>query len=199
MSHHGYDSLGRPILKLPGYLLELCRQLRQDETPPEEALWRCLRARRLFGLKFRRQHGLGRYIADFYCHEAGLVVELDGAVHLEQRQREYDAVRDRELTAAGARVARFANREVREDLPRVLRTIAEHAGKGPSPRRCAPPLSHRDPADRQGEGSGGRRDVATMPFCRAPTADEEATTDADDTPLARRCAAALGEGCPQAG
>jgi very-short-patch-repair endonuclease len=120
--------------------LELCRQLRQDETPPEVALWKCLRSRRLFGLKFRRQHALGRYIADFYCHDARLVVELDGGVHLEDRQREYDAVRHKELVAAGARVVRFANREIREDLPRVLKFIAERAGKRPSPRPAATPL-----------------------------------------------------------
>jgi very-short-patch-repair endonuclease len=117
----------------------LCRQLRQDETPPEMALWRCLRDRHLFGLKFRRQHALGRYIADFYCHEAQLVVELDGGVHEQERQREYDVVRQEQLEAAGVRVLRFGNDLVRRSLPEVLKTIAAAGVPSPRPAGTLPP------------------------------------------------------------
>ena len=140
ISYHGYDNKGNPVIKLPEYLLELCRQLRQSEMPPEQVLWQCLRDRKLFGLKFRRQHVFGRYVADFYCHAAGLVVELDGGVHQEQRQAEYDIVRQQELEAAGVRVLRFDNAQVREGLSEVLRAIAVSCGTLTPPAGAGTPL-----------------------------------------------------------
>jgi very-short-patch-repair endonuclease len=137
-THHGPDRYGEPVRRLPEYLLELCRELRRQETPPEQALWQLLRARQLLGLKFRRQHVIGRYVADFYCHEAGLVVELDGAPHDEERQCEYDEVRDRSLASMGLVVLRFRNDEVREDAARVLEVIAAAAQRPPSPRAPLP-------------------------------------------------------------
>jgi len=62
-------------------LVNLARELREKHTPSEALLWQLLRNRRLFGFKFRRQHQFGDYIADFYCHEARLVIECDGSVH----------------------------------------------------------------------------------------------------------------------
>jgi very-short-patch-repair endonuclease len=147
-THHGPGRHGEPVRRLPDYLLELCRELRRQETPPEQALWRLLRARQLLGLKFRRQHVIGRYVADFYCHEAGLVIELDGAPHDGERQGEYDEVRDRELTHLGLRVLRFRNDEVREDAARVLEAIAEAARRPPSPPAPLP----GDAARLRGEG-----------------------------------------------
>ncbi|MEM6502215.1 MAG: endonuclease domain-containing protein [Cyanobacteria bacterium P01_C01_bin.89] len=67
---------------IPPALLEKARQLRQESTSAEEILWSCLRNRQLNGMKFRRQHNLGQFIVDFYCHEARLVIEVDGLVHL---------------------------------------------------------------------------------------------------------------------
>jgi very-short-patch-repair endonuclease len=125
LRHHGYTQDGEPIIKLPEYLLELCRELRQNETPPEQALWQCLRDRQLLGHKFRRQHVIGRYIADFYCHEAGLVVELDGGVHLEEGRAEYDELRRAELKVPGLAVLRFWNYEIETNLTDVLQTIGE--------------------------------------------------------------------------
>src|SRR5487761_1876979 len=78
--------------RLPPYLVELCRTMRREPAEPEAWLWACLRGRRLAGAKFRRQRPLGRYIADFCCEEAKLVVELDGGVHASQD--EYDSLRD---------------------------------------------------------------------------------------------------------
>jgi very-short-patch-repair endonuclease len=91
-------------------------------TRTEQILWDHLRNRRLEGWKFRRQHALGAYVADFYCHAAGLVVEVDGAHH--QDQVEYDEIRDAVLTARGLHVLRVKNKEVMEDLDAVLRRIA---------------------------------------------------------------------------
>jgi len=76
-------------------MLARARQLRREQTPAEALLWGHLRNRRLKGLKFRRQHPVGRFVADFYCAQHRLIVELDGAVH--QRQREYDDLRTEEL------------------------------------------------------------------------------------------------------
>lgn len=92
---------------VPGYVFELCRKLRVEGTEPEKMLWQCLRGRGFAGLKFRRQHPIGRYIADFYCAEAKLVLELDGPHHEDLEEREYDAIRDEYLNARGLRILRF--------------------------------------------------------------------------------------------
>ena len=70
------------------------RRLRRDQTETERRLWARLRARQLCGAKFRRQHPIGRFVADFCCLEHGLVVELDGGQHFESRQMKRDAKRD---------------------------------------------------------------------------------------------------------
>ena len=75
------------------------RRLRRKATPPEMVFWNLVRNRRLGGLKFRRQQPLGPYIADFYCADARLVVEIDGAVHDERTER--DAQRDAWLREEG--------------------------------------------------------------------------------------------------
>jgi very-short-patch-repair endonuclease len=82
-------------------------------TPAERKLWVLLRDGRLDGHKFRRQQVLGGFIVDFYCHEAGLAIEVDGEVHL--AQKEYDTERDRALAALGVRVRRLANDQVLTD------------------------------------------------------------------------------------
>ncbi len=66
--------------QVPGYIYDLCRKLRRKPTDAEKVLWECLRSSRLKGLKFRRQHPLGRYMADFYCSEARLVIDLNGKI-----------------------------------------------------------------------------------------------------------------------
>lgn len=107
--------------RLPPYLVELCRKMRREPTEPEVWLWTCLRSRRLGGVKFRRQRPLSRYIADFCCDELKLVVELDGAAHVQQQ--EYDAVRDDYLAAAGYRVLRIANNDLEASPEAVLTRI----------------------------------------------------------------------------
>ena len=104
-------------------MLARVRQLRREQTPAEALLWEHLRNRRLKGLKFRRQHPVGRFVADFYCAQHRLIVELDGAVH--RMQGEYDALRTEELERDGYRVIRFTDNQVERDLEWVLERIAE--------------------------------------------------------------------------
>jgi len=104
-------------------MLARARQPRREQTPAEALLWEHLRNRRLKGLKFRRQHPVGRFVADFYCAQHRLIVELDGAVH--RMQGEYDALRTEELERDGYRVIRFTDNQVERDLEWVLERIAE--------------------------------------------------------------------------
>ena len=97
------------------------RALRHDQTDAERHLWQALRNRRLEGFRFRRQHRIGPYYADFACTEASVVVELDGSQHLQQH--EHDALRTACLQQRGYRVLRFWNDDVLRDLNGVCDTI----------------------------------------------------------------------------
>ena len=109
----------------PAGKLLLAQQMRRLPTPAEAKLWACLRAGRLRSLHFRRQQVIDGFVVDFYCHAAGLVVELDGAVHRDQA--DYDAERTQILEERGLHILRFANSRVEWDCPAVLREIAEIA------------------------------------------------------------------------
>jgi very-short-patch-repair endonuclease len=85
------------------------RSLRRETTVAETMLWRSLRARKLDGLKFRRQVPIGRYVADFLCAEDRFIAELDGAPHENKERHEHDATRDAWLRAHGYRVLRLSN------------------------------------------------------------------------------------------
>jgi very-short-patch-repair endonuclease len=102
--------------------VERAREFRRAMTAEESILWEALRQGRLGGVRFRRQQVIDGFIADFYCHQAGLVIEVDGGQHREQAG--YDAERDRILALHGLRVLRVSNDEVRARLPSVLRRIA---------------------------------------------------------------------------
>ncbi|WP_423966662.1 endonuclease domain-containing protein [Candidatus Binatus sp.] len=97
------------------------RRLRREQTDAERILWRHLRARQIRGAKFRRQHPIGAYFADFCSTERRLIVELDGAQHVE-RSRE-DEVRTSFLESEGYRVLRFWNSQVLESVDEVLSAI----------------------------------------------------------------------------
>jgi type I restriction enzyme R subunit len=107
-------------------LTEDARVLRVAQTAAESKLWSFLRNRQLRGFKFRRQHQFGNYIADFYCHEAQLVVECDGSVHDKNEQWHHDQQRDAYMTANGIRVLRFTNEEILSDPERVLENISSY-------------------------------------------------------------------------
>jgi len=111
-------------LKYPGNLGR-AKRLRQESTPAEEALWERLRDRGFLGLKFRRQVPIGPYVADFYCHERKLVLELDGGIHEEERQKVHDENRDANLKALGFRIVRFTNDELMEDPDSFLDKVRQ--------------------------------------------------------------------------
>jgi very-short-patch-repair endonuclease len=104
-------------------LLARAREMRVECAPAEQKLWRCLRDRQLGGFKFRRQHVVGAYIADFYCHDCRLIVEIDGESH--GHRESYDAARTQILDRAGDQVIRFANEDVHDFLDAVLEVILE--------------------------------------------------------------------------
>jgi len=97
----------------------------------QELLWLLLRNRQLLGFKFRRQHQFGRYVADFYCREAQLVIECDGSPHDLNEQWHHDQIRDAYMELQGLRVLRFSNKIVLRDIESVLEQIAANLGPAP--------------------------------------------------------------------
>jgi very-short-patch-repair endonuclease len=97
--------------------------LRQGQTDAEALLWSRLRNRQVLGLKFRRQHPIGNYFADFACVEAGLVIELDGGQHNEAHATDDDYKRSDEMASLGFQTLRFWNNEVLNETEAVLEKI----------------------------------------------------------------------------
>jgi very-short-patch-repair endonuclease len=124
--------------------VDAARELRRRSTPAERALWAALRGRQLNGMKFRRQHAVGRYVLDFWCPEHKLVVELDGGVHDRSDVVASDIDRMEHLAAYGYRVIRFRNDEVFNSLESVLQRISAATASSRSP-----------PLPKLGEGVGG--------------------------------------------
>lgn len=91
-------------------------------TAAEKILWFYLK-QNVQGFKFRRQHPLGLYIADFYCHKAKLVIEIDGTIHDRVEIRDYDEERQRSLEEDGLRVIRFTNDDIHNNIQSVLNEI----------------------------------------------------------------------------
>jgi len=110
------------------------RSLRKHETNAERLLWRRLRELKKGNLHFRRQAPFGRYVVDFACHRAKVIVELDGDQHGADKQAEYDEERTKYLQSRGYRVLRFANWEVLKERQRVLDYIL-HVTTTPHPDR----------------------------------------------------------------
>jgi len=108
---------------IPDNILRNARELRQNQTDAEQLLWGLLRDRRFADKKFRRQHPVGRYILDFYCHELKLAIELDGGQHNEDAARQYDDERTRFLNEQGIRVIRFWNNQVLQETDSVLQAL----------------------------------------------------------------------------
>jgi very-short-patch-repair endonuclease len=103
------------------------QKLRKNATEAEEFLWLALRENQLDGYKFRRQHPLSIYIADFYCHKLKLVIEIDGGYHQSKEQILLDEERTATIAFQGLKVIRFTNEEVLLKLPEVLNKIKEFA------------------------------------------------------------------------
>ncbi len=104
-------------------MIQQVRELRKNQTKAEEALWELVRAKRFEGKKFRRQHQIGSYVVDFYCHSEKLIIELDGEVHNSSEQQKKDTKRDKYLTSSGNKVLRFKNEELFNDTATVLSKI----------------------------------------------------------------------------
>lgn len=104
---------------------ERARDMRRSPTAAERVLWQSLRRNQLVGLHFRRQQPIDGFIADFYCHALGLVVEIDGDSHAGRES--YDRVRDEILASRGLRILRVTNTDVLDNLASVLNTIARAA------------------------------------------------------------------------
>ena len=103
------------------------RDLRKRQTHAEATLWQHLRASRLDGLRFRRQHPIDRYFADFACVSLSLVIELDGRIHDEDDHQLNDYHRQQAIETLGWSVLRFTNEQVIGSTPAVLAAIREHA------------------------------------------------------------------------
>lgn len=97
-------------------------ELRKESTPAERKLWATLRGDKL-GVKFRRQHAIGKYIPDFVCAQKKLIIELDGSQHLEQVK--YDEERTKTLNALGYKVIRFWNCDVMKNVDGVILAIIQ--------------------------------------------------------------------------
>lgn len=119
------------------------KELRRNRTEAEKRLWERLRRKRIDGFRFRQQTPLGKYIVDFICFEAKLIVELDGGQHAEQV--EYDARRTEWLESQGFRVLRFWNNEIFENIEGVEEIIqaALHPAGGAHPLPGPPPSRGR--------------------------------------------------------
>ncbi len=100
---------------------ELAREMRHAPTAAEELLWERLRGKRLGGVKFRRQHAIGRFIVDFYCVERGIAIEVDGGIH--DSQRAEDGARQEYLEERGVRFLRFTNDAILQDIETVVNHI----------------------------------------------------------------------------
>src|SRR5690606_2491925 len=153
-------------------LLEFARSLRRQQTDAETRLWRLLRDRRIQGMKFRRQHPIPPYVVDFYCHDARLIIEVDGGQHAGDYLR--DQARTAFLEAKGFRVIRFWNNQVLTETEAVLgeiwRALIPAVSQGDNDA-LTPPLSQAE-----------RENDALTP----PLSQSERENDALTPPLSQR-------------
>ena len=105
--------------------VEFAGRLRKKMTPSEKILWERLRRKNIRGMKFRRQHPIEYYVADFYCHEIRLVIEIDGPYHQRIDQKEHDDNRSAEMDRFDIKLIRFTNDEINNHIGRVMQKIRE--------------------------------------------------------------------------
>jgi very-short-patch-repair endonuclease len=106
-------------------LKQLSQKLRKNMTDAEKMLWSKLRMKQLKGLMFSRQKPLGEYIADFYCHQAKLVIEVDGGQHFSDDSIEYDRIRNEFMGSMGLTMLRFTNIDVLNNINGVIEVIEQ--------------------------------------------------------------------------
>jgi very-short-patch-repair endonuclease len=128
------------------------RNLRLTQTETEALLWQELRNRRLGGLKFRRQHAIGRYVLDFYCDDARLALEIDGGIHLDPEQQARDRTRQTELESQDLAFVRVSAEDVVLRMPEVLSAILNAVRERGPYSSPTPPLPQRRERGQGGEG-----------------------------------------------
>jgi len=111
------------------HIFKKAKFLRKNMTDSELKLWEVLKGKKILGLRFRSQHPIDIFIADFYCHPVKLVVEVDGGIHKSSDQKEYDIGRTAELNNWGIAVIRFTNEEVENDIKYVINEIERNCIK----------------------------------------------------------------------
>ena len=104
-------------------IFERAKAMRNAMTQAETAVWGLLRLKKMLGYRFKAQHPIGIFIADFYCHELKLVIEIDGGIHRSKEHKEYDIGREAEFESFDIRVMRFTNEEVENDIEQVRKEI----------------------------------------------------------------------------
>jgi very-short-patch-repair endonuclease len=140
----------QPTWGLSNKMRVRAHSLRRNSTDAEQIIWNALRAHRLNGASFRRQTPIGPYIADFVCHAANLVVEIDGGQHFDEQHIKRDGGRTAFLTSKGFQILRFNNHDVIANRQGVIQTIAAALEAAPSPTL---------PRKRGRESAGARGDT----------------------------------------
>jgi very-short-patch-repair endonuclease len=107
-------------------IFKRARELKKDETTSEKKLWAELKGKQLNGFRFRRQHPIKYFIVDFYCHRAKTVLEINGSIHNLDYNKEYDILKENELKQLGLRVLRFTNRQILDNIGKVLKEIEDY-------------------------------------------------------------------------
>jgi very-short-patch-repair endonuclease len=136
---------------------ERARELRRNENDAERRMWSLVRANRMSGYKFRRQHALGTYIADFICLKARLVIEVDGDTHGTDEAEELDAKRTEVIESLGYRVIRFWNHEVLAETDDVADAIFNALHPEVSQRSPSLQTAEKAPDGRVGVWLAGHR------------------------------------------
>jgi very-short-patch-repair endonuclease len=115
----------KDLRKIPGckFMKHRRWELRKSMTGAEEILWERLRKKRFLGLRFRRQHGIGPYVADFYHSKSMTVIEVDGYIHYRKDVMDHDIFRQEYLEGKGYTILRFSNSSVLNNIQSVLLKI----------------------------------------------------------------------------
>ncbi len=113
----------RKIIPYNPKLKQLARNLRNNSTKSEILLWKHLKGKQMLGYDFHRQKPLDKFIADFFCHELMLVIEIDGYTHLDEKVQIKDAAKEKRLNELGINVIRIQDSDVFKDMENVLRVI----------------------------------------------------------------------------
>ncbi len=139
MQYNLFMSIGNQVsmfYNAKPHVFEKAKALRSSMTISEQYLWEQLKGKKILGLRFRPQHPIDIFIADFYCHSLKLVIEIDGGIHKNNEQKKYDIGREAELSDLGIEVIRFTNKEVINHINEVVDEITKY---------CLMKLDHKKP------------------------------------------------------